>query len=113
MKKTPKGMWPFLLVDVAAFYGLPLLIRDTGTAMLMLLAVMPLVCFAASLAYGLRKTFSFLYPLAVAALFTPTVFIFYNASAWVYIVGYGLVALVGGMMGKGLSSAGKAARQDG
>ena len=41
-----KPMAPYLAVLAADFYLLPLLIRGTGSAMLFLLAVMPLAVFA-------------------------------------------------------------------
>ena len=99
-----KDMLIFLLVIVLGFYGLPLMIQDTGTGMLFLLVIIPLVCFASSLLYGILKPFSLLFPLAVALLFIPTIFIYYNESAWVYSVGYGAVALLGGLSGRSLSS---------
>ena len=43
-----KPMAPYLAVLAADFYLLPLLIRGTGSAMLFLLAVMPLAAFAAA-----------------------------------------------------------------
>ena len=42
-----KPMAPYLAVLAADFYLLPLLIRGTGSAMLFLLAVMPLAAFGA------------------------------------------------------------------
>jgi hypothetical protein len=36
----------------------------------------------------------------VAILFAPTIFIFYNTSAWVYIITYAIVALVGNGIGR-------------
>ena len=92
MKKL-KDILPFLMVVLADFYLLPLFIQDTGTAMLMLLVVVPLICFICFLIYGLKKPFSLLYSAAVVILFIPSIFIFYNSSAWVYIIAYGVIAL--------------------
>ena len=98
MKKL-KDMLPYLGIIILNFYLLPMMIKDTGTAMLMLLIAMPLICFLSSLLYGFKKPFSFLYCIIVALLFVPTIFIFYNSSAWVYIIGYGVIALVGSVIG--------------
>ena len=37
--------------------------------------------------------------LVVAALFFPTIFIFYNSSAWIYVVAYAVISLVGNLVG--------------
>lgn len=85
------------------FYLLPMVIKDTGTAMLMLLIVVPLICFICSLIYGLIKPFSIFYSAIVAFLFIPCIFIFYNSSAWVYIIAYGIIALIGSVIGMYIS----------
>jgi hypothetical protein len=98
MKKL-RDMIPYLAVIVLDFYLLPFLIRDTGSAMLMLLIVVPLICFVCSLVYGIKKSFNLAYTIVVAILFIPTILIFYNSTAWVYIFGYGAIALVGNAIG--------------
>lgn len=97
--KNQKKMLPHLAVSAGAFYLLPLAIRDTGSGMLVLLFCLPAVCFGAALACGAKNGFVWYYPCAVAALFVPTIPIFYNSSAWVYVVGYGAVALLGVLLG--------------
>ena len=92
-------MIPYLVVIALSFYLLPLLIKDTGTAMMMILVVIPLICFICSIFYGIKNSFNYLYAIIVAILFAPTIFIFYNYTAWVYIVGYGLIALIGNTIG--------------
>ena len=94
-----KKMIPILTVMALDFYVLPLLIQDTGSAILILLLVIPLVCLACSAVYGLRHSFHLEFPLLTALLFAPSVFLFYNSSAWVYIVGYGVTALAGNAIG--------------
>lgn len=70
--------------------------------MAILLIVIPLIVLITSLIYGLRNTFDFIYPLVVAIMFIPTLFIYYNASAWIYIISYSLIALIGELLGKTL-----------
>lgn len=77
------------------FYLLPFLIKDTGTAMLLMLCVMPLVALASSVAYGIYRGFSITPAIAALVLFIPTIFIHYNSSAWIYAVVYALIALAG------------------
>lgn len=80
------------------FYLLPLFIADTGSAMVVLLVLIPAVCFAISVVYGLKNGFRLEYPAITAVLFIPSVFIYYNSSAWVYIVAYGVIALLGNLV---------------
>ena len=47
-----------------------------------------------------EKGVDFLLPVAATILFAPTIFIFYNASAWVYIIAYSVVALIGNGIGR-------------
>lgn len=100
MKKKLTAMLPYLLVLAADFYLLPFLARDTGTAMLLMLCVMPFAALGTAAAYGMRRGFDLLLPIGSAVLFLPTVFLYYNASAWVYSAGYGVVTLVGMAVGR-------------
>lgn len=99
MKKHLK-MIPYLLVNAIAFYLLPIIIKDTGSAMAVVLVFLPLICFLTAIIFGIKNSFNWLYSLAVALLFVPTIFIHYNTSAASYIVAYGIVALVGNFIGK-------------
>src|SRR5690606_28080673 len=94
-----KKMLSYLLICVIAFYILPLLGEDTGSFILILLLAIPLVCFIASLSYGIKNGFNIIFPLIVGILFIPTIFIYYNSSAWIYIVGYVGISLVGNLLG--------------
>ena len=100
MKKHILPLLPYLAVLTALFYLLPLLTRDTGGAMFLMLCVTPLAAFLTGLVYGLRRGFSILLPLAALLLFLPTIFLFYNSSAWVYAPAYALIVLIGNGAGK-------------
>lgn len=95
MKEKLTVLIPYAAIFAADFYFLPLLIRDTGGAMLVLLCMVPLIAFITSVAYGARQGFSPLVPIAAMVLYFPTIFIYYNASAWVYVIFYGLASLIG------------------
>ncbi len=94
-----KHMLPYLAVIAADFYLAPLLIQDTGSAMMLLMLIIPLVCFAASVWYGVRHRFSPYFVLIVGILFAPTIFMFYNYTAWIYIIWYLISALTGNLIG--------------
>ena len=85
-------LYLLLLID---FYIIPLFIKDTGSAMTLILVLIPLICLIISIYYGIRNGLDFSYILSVAVIFAPSIFIFYNSSAWVYAVVYAAIALVG------------------
>ena len=66
--------------------------------MIVMLMIIPLICFITSVFYGIRNGFDFWYILIVAIMFTPSIFVFYNSSAWVYVVVYTVVALLGNLI---------------
>lgn len=80
------------------FYIIPWFIKDTGSAMIVMLMIIPLICLVTSIFYGIRNGFDYWYILIVAIIFTPSIFIFYNSSAWVYLIVYEVIALLGDLI---------------
>lgn len=68
--------------------------------MAVMLVVIPLICVTVAIVYGAKNGFTWLYSTVVSFLFAPTIFVFYNYTAWVYVIGYGLLALAGNVIGK-------------
>ena len=101
MDKIKKN-WVYYFIIFITFYLIPILIQDTGSGMFILLIVIPLITLITSIIYGLRNVFDFIYPLIVAILFIPTLFIYYNASAWTYILVYSMIEVIGELLGKTL-----------
>ena len=100
MKAKLLNMLPYLIVLSVDFYLLPVAAQNTGAAMLLMLCVMPLVALVIGVAYGLRRGFSIWLAVIALLLFIPTIFIYYNASAWVYPLFYALLVLVGNLIGR-------------
>nr|WP_314611102.1 hypothetical protein [uncultured Lachnoanaerobaculum sp.] len=98
MKKT-REMSLYLIVIMLAFYVLPALINDTGTGIFFLLILIPIICFLTSLIYVIRHSFNLIFLLLIMILFVPTIFIFYNESAAVYVLIYGIIATTGNILG--------------
>ena len=96
MKKI-KNQFAYLLIIALTFYGLPLIDRESG--MLILLILFPLVCFLVALVYDVKQSFSLVYSILVMVLFIPTIFIFYNETANFYIGVYGVISIVGNLLG--------------
>ena len=63
MKTKLLAMMPYVIVLMINFYALPLLITNTGLAMLAMLAVMPLITFICAVIYGARQGFGLLFAL--------------------------------------------------
>lgn len=89
----------FLAAMTINFYALPTLIIDTGSGIVLLLILMPLVCFISAIAYGLRNGWQPLLPASVFLLFLPSLYIFYNESALIYAFAYPLITLIGNITG--------------
>lgn len=98
--KVIKNMLPYLLIDGLGFYLLPLLINDTTTAMIILLVVMPLICFNVAIFYTSKHGFNAWFSILVGLLFFPSVYIYYNETALVYIVAFASMSLFGSFVGK-------------
>ena len=90
-----KRMIPYCIAVAAAFYLLPLLGSDTGNFIVILLILIPVICFAAALTLGMNNGFFLLFPIVAAVLFAPAIFIYFNSSAWIYCILYAGVSLAG------------------
>lgn len=101
MDKIKKN-WIYYFIVFITFYLIPILIKDTGSGMFILLIVIPLITLITSIIYGIRNIFDIFYPLLVTILFVPTLFIYYNTSAWVYVIAYSMIAVIGELLGKTL-----------
>lgn len=101
-----EGIIPFLAVTIVVLYLFPLLMRDTGAAMVMLLFLFPLSLLVCSIVYGIRQPRRLWYVVSVPVIFLPTVFIFYGSDlemGFFYAMGYTIVSLVGYFAGVILS----------
>ena len=98
MEKFRK-MLIYLIIIILAFYLAPFLIIDTGSGMFILLIAILIICLIVSLIYGMKNSFNWLFSLFVMLLFIPTIFIFYNDSAAIYILAYGIISVIGNFIG--------------
>ncbi|MDV0443457.1 hypothetical protein [Methanorbis rubei] len=94
-----RQMLPYLFVCGIAFYGLPLLGEDTGYFIVLLLILLPLICFVLGFLYGFFSAFHLVFPLLVTLLFLPTVFLYYNVSALGYALAFLVITFVGNGVG--------------
>ncbi|MDU2131343.1 hypothetical protein [Finegoldia magna] len=97
-----KKLLPYLMVNVICFYLLTLLMKDTGSAMFILLFAIPVITFVNAILCGRKNSLDLLYPLLVMVIFVPYVFINMNESATIYIFIYGAISLIGCFVGSRL-----------
>ena len=100
-------MLPYLLVYLLTFYIGPIIAKSSVSPMFLLLFAVPLICFFVSLIYGIIHGFhpyQLLFPLFVGILFIPTIYIFYNSTAWIYPFAFAVISLIGNTIGYGLST---------
>lgn len=97
-----KKLLPYLMVNVICFYLLTLLMKDTGSAMFILLFAIPIITFVNAILCGRKNSFDFLYPLLVMVIFVPYVIMYMNESAAIYIFIYGAISLMGCFVGSRL-----------
>ncbi len=100
LKRELLSLLPYAAVLAADFWLLPLCIQDTGSAMILLLCIVPAVVFCCGLFRGLKGGSWLWLSCAAMLLFAPSVFGYYNATAWVYIPIYGAVAAAGCAAGR-------------
>lgn len=96
-KLTRKDVY-YLGIIFFVFYALPvasIFLQNQSLVVLSLLLFMPLTVVCAAVLRGVQTGFSALFVAVVALLFVPSIFIFYNDSATVYIFIYAFAALLG------------------
>lgn len=98
-KGAALGLSVSLGLILAAFYLLPLLIRDTGSGMFILLIAVPSFCLVSGGVYGFLLGFKWYLPLLAALLFLPAVFLFFNSSALIYVPVFAVLTLIGNLSG--------------
>lgn len=98
MKKYITEIWIFL-IQLLMFYVSPLFAGPAdgmGLVVLILLATMILSVVIGGISKNKIKYF---YPAATAVAFLPSVFLYYNESAFMYAVWYFVVSTVGMLVG--------------
>lgn len=105
MNNRIKQLTIVLFMGLVLFYGLPLIAKiipsDFGLLffIMLLLILNPIYSFASSLLYTRSNGIKWYIPALIGILFTPTVFIFYNDSAGIYIIAYVVISIIGSVIG--------------
>ena len=102
MKRYAKELIIFVL-QLFMFYILPLFAGPTDMMGLVLLIVLATLLFSFILGIGSNNKVKYLYPIIIAIVFIPSVFIYYNETALVHAVWYLVVSGVGLLVGSGIN----------
>ena len=88
-----------LLIQMVMFYIFPLSAGPTdmmGMVVLIILSVFILSILMGSLS---KEKIKYLYPIAIAVLFIPSIFIYYNESALIHSLWYLVISIIGLFIG--------------
>lgn len=94
-----KKIWIYLLACILTFYLLPLACQYWGSEMFLVLIALPCATLIVSIIYGIRNGFNFVIPIFIGIVFLSTLFIFYNHTAWVYVIVYVVISIIGSWIG--------------
>lgn len=94
-----KKMLPYLLINILPFYIAPLILKYQFLLVATLMLVFPLLCFGEAFIYATRYKNFMLFSSIVTIAFIPTIFLYYNSSAYPYIFIYGGVSIISGFIG--------------
>lgn len=94
MKKYIKE-WIILLLQLFMFYVFPLFAGPTDAMGMVLLILLSTILLSLVLGILSGSKLKYLYPVAIAILFIPSVFIYYNESALVHALWYLVVSALG------------------
>ena len=91
--------WIIAAIQLFMFYIFPLFAGPTDAMGMVVLILLATLFLPFILGIISRNKIKFLYPVAAAVAFLPTVFIYYNSSALIHAVWYLVVASVGMLLG--------------
>ena len=102
MKRTMKTYLKemlLLLIQLLMFYVFPLFAGPTDAMGMVLLIFLSVLLLSFAMGVVSTKRFKYLYPTAVAVLFVPSVWIYYNDSALIHAFWYLAAASIGLVLG--------------
>lgn len=98
MRKYKKEL-TILLLQLFVFYLLPLTAGPTDVMGMVILIIFS--TFSLSIILGIisKEKIKYAYPITISILFIPTIFIYYNETAFVYAIWYFIISFVGLFIG--------------
>lgn len=84
-----------LSIQLFMFYVFPLLAGPTDTMWMVVLIILATLLLSAIMGSISKEKIKYLYPLVVAIILIPSIFIYYNKSALVHSIWYLIVSVIG------------------
>lgn len=94
-KRTCAPATIILGLQAALFYLLPLAAGPTDAMGLVLLLLLGTLGLSGCIGWAVNRWFVLLYPIAVAVIFVPTVWLYYNETALIHMLWYLVASLIG------------------
>ena len=88
-----------LAIQLFMFYIFPLFAGPTDTMGMVLLIILATLLLSIIIASISKEKIKYLYPIIVAILFIPSIFIYYNESALIHSIWYLVVSSIGLLVG--------------
>lgn len=102
MKKFLKE-FVILLIQLFMFYIFPLFAGETDAMGMVILILLTTIILSFILGTISKNKIKYLYPIIIAILFIPSVFIYYNESALIHTIWYLVVSTIGLIIGLGFN----------
>ncbi len=110
MKHIFKKLMMYVIVLITVFFLIPIITLlgvPKEFLITLLFVVNPVACLGTGAVFGIKHGFKWYFILLAPVLFIPSIFIFYNDSAWVYSAAYLLSSAAGLAIGCILRKPGK------
>ena len=88
-----------LLIQILIFYIFPLFAGPTDIMGMVVLMLLTTLVLSLILTIISKEKIKYLYPLVVAIIFIPSIFIYYNKSALIHSLWYFVSSLIGTILG--------------
>ena len=88
-----------LIIQIFMFYIFPLFAGPTDAMGMVFIIIFATLLLSAILGGISKEKIKFLYPIIIAVLFVPSVFIYYNESALVHSTWYFVISTIGILLG--------------
>jgi len=98
MKKYIKELI-ILIIQLFTFYICPLFAGPTDAMGMVLLIILATLILSIIIGSFSKEKIKYLYPIVISLLFIPSIFIYYNESAFIHSLWYLIVSTVGLLIG--------------
>lgn len=88
-----------LIIQMFMFYIFPLFAGPTDAMGMVFIIILTTLLLSAILGGISKEKIKFLYPIVIAVLFVPSVFIYYNETALVHSIWYFVISTIGILLG--------------